>query len=179
MCRGILKKRCVFIYLGLRVPRPPWGHLSVCTCPPFGGATPTPCPALPSPSPTEPPVGLDMCTAYHPVSPCPHTSAILFVGHPSAGRSLGGCQECLSRPCHLPWEGVGRVCKAARSWGRCLEGRPTLPSRPAPTEKAEAQRWGSHLPTSHSGKETEPGLELHPALNFPVELSAAQGKWFL
>lgn len=71
------------------------------------------------------------------------------------------------------------MCKAASFWGRCLEGCPVLPSRPAPREKAEAQRRGSDLPTSHSGKETEPGLELHPALSFPVKLSAAQGKWYL
>lgn len=54
-----------------------------------------------------------------------------------------------------------------------------LPSRPAPREKTEAQRLGSDLPTSHSGNETEPGLELHPVLSFLVELSAARGKWFL
>lgn len=177
---GILRKRCVFVYLGLRVPRPPRGHLSVCTCPPFGGATPTPVPSFALPIPHCSFCGPGHVHGLPPaVSPCPHTPAILFVGHPSAGRRLGGCQERLSRPCHLPWAGVGRVCKAARSWGRCLEGRPMLPSRPAPTEKAEAQRWGSDLPTSHSGKETEPGLELDPALSFPVELSAAQGKWFL
>ena len=51
MCRGILRKRCVFVYLGLRMPRPPWGHLSVCTCPPFGGATPTPVPSFALPIP--------------------------------------------------------------------------------------------------------------------------------
>lgn len=67
------------------------------------------------------------------------------------------------------------------SWVPGLAPRgPTLATfKTSPQRESRGPERGSDLPTPHSRKEAELGLALHPDPSFPIEFSAAHGKWLL